>query len=97
MACPICRNKDAVEDLSFGGGKRFHCVPCGGFFRISTILDALSEGKLFDVDRARDRLDRQRNSKKRQPNDPNSLQYLEPILSVEDHGLLIESDGPSQQ
>jgi hypothetical protein len=89
MACPICKNIDAVEDLSFGGGKRFHCVPCGGFFRISSTLDALSEGKLYDVDRARERLDRQRELKKRQPTDPNRLQDLEPLLSSGDIDLLI--------
>lgn len=92
MACPICRNVDAVEDLSFGGGKRFHCLLCGGFFRISTTLNALSEGKLFDVDRTRERLDRQRELKKRQSTDPSKVQNLEPLLGPEDKDLLIDQD-----
>ena len=92
MACPICRNTDAIEDQSFGGGRRFHCVPCGVFFRISSTLDTLSEGKLYDVDRTRERLDRQRKLKNRQPAYPNGLQDLEPLLSSEDNDLLIEPD-----
>lgn len=92
MACPICRNIDAVEDLSFGGGKRFHCTSCGGFFRISSTLDALSAGNSYDVDRTRERLDGLREMKRREPQDPNKPQDLEPALSSEDQDLLIDPD-----
>ena len=92
MACPICRNIEAVEDLSFGGGRRFYCVPCGGFFRISSTLETLSEGKSYDVGRTRKRLDAQRELIKRGPQDPNKLQDLEPALSSDDQDLLIDPD-----
>lgn len=91
MSCPICRNKGALEDRSFGGGLRFNCVPCGGYFRISSTLDALAEGKSYDVDRARERLEERREFKKREPQDPNGPQDLEPVLDSDDKDLLIPS------
>lgn len=92
MVCPICRNIDAVEDLSFGGGLRFCCAPCGGYFRISSTLDAISQGKSYDVARTRLCLEERRDQKIREQNDLNRPQDLEPTLSSDDGGLLSDSD-----
>jgi hypothetical protein len=92
MSCPLCGNIAAREDLSFGGGRRFFCEPCGGFFRISSSLDAIAEGNTYDACRARERLEEKREAKKREPLDPNRPQDLEPALSSEDKDLLIEPD-----
>ncbi len=56
MNCPLCGNTNALEDLSFGGGLRVYCEPCGGFYRISSTLHTLAEGKTYDTERARTRL-----------------------------------------
>ncbi|WP_223513497.1 hypothetical protein [Pseudomonas sp. GL-R-26] len=88
MACTICGNEEAAEDKSFGGGLRFHCLPCGGFFRISSTLDTLAEGKIFNIDRSRERLEELRELKKREPQDPNRPQDLEPTLTSDDQELL---------
>lgn len=81
-----------MEDLSFGGGLRFHCAPCGGYFRISSTLDAITGNKVYDVARARLRLEEIREKKSREPNEPNRPQDLEPTLSSDDEGLLISPD-----
>ena len=81
-----------MEDLSFGGGLRFHCVPCGGYFRISSTLDTISGDKVYDVARARLRLEEIREQKSREQNDPNRPQDLEPTLSSDDEELLISPD-----
>ena len=60
MNCPLCGNTNALEDLSFGGGLRIHCEPCGGFYRISSTLHALAEGKSYDTECARTRLKKKR-------------------------------------
>jgi len=90
MACPVCRNEEAVEHPTYGGGLRFHCQPCGGFFRISSTLEAYLESKVFDIDRARQRLEMDRERKRREPQDPNRPQDLEPVLSSNDQDLLID-------
>jgi hypothetical protein len=92
MSCPLCGNNGAREDLSFGGGLRFYCEPCGGFFRISSTLDALAEGKTYDTQRARDRLEEKREAKRREAHEPNSAQDLEPALGSDDVDLLIDPD-----
>lgn len=89
MSCRICGNENAVEHASLGGGLRFHCQPCGGFFGISFTLETLAQGKLFDVERSRKRLDEIREQKKREPRDPSVHQNLEPTLTSHDDGLLI--------
>lgn len=89
MPCRICGNEEAVEHPSLGGGLRFHCQPCGGFFGISFTLESLAEGKVFDVDRTRDRLEEIREQKKREPRDQNLSQNLEPTLTSDDQRLLI--------
>ena len=89
MACPICGNADAVEHLTFGGGLRFSCAPCGGFFRISSTLETLATGKSFDVGRTRQLLEAKREQKKQEPLDPNRPQDLEPTLTSDDDELLI--------
>jgi len=90
MACRICGNEEAVEHQSFGGGLRFNCQPCGGFFGISYTLETLAEGKAFDVDRSRERLEEIRELKKQEPQDPNRPQDLEPTLTSDDRGLFID-------
>ncbi|WP_130905347.1 hypothetical protein [Pseudomonas sp. Sample_22] len=92
MACPICGNEAAVEHQTFGGGLRFHCQPCGGFFRISSTLETYLEGKVFDIDRSRERLDADREQKRRGPQDPNRPQDLEPTLNSYDRELLIDPE-----
>jgi hypothetical protein len=82
MNCPLCGNTNALEDLSFGGGLRIHCEPCGGFYRISSTLHALAEGKCYDTERARTRLKKKRETGK--------LEDQEPALGPEDKDLLIE-------
>jgi len=90
MSCRICGNEDAVEHASLGGGLRFHCQPCGGFFGISFTLESLAEGRLFDVERARERLEEIREQKKRQQQDANHSQNSEPTLTSDDQRLLID-------
>jgi len=90
MACPICGNAEAIEHLTFGGGLRFECAPCGGYFRISSTLETLAEGKTFDVAQSRERLEEVRELKKREPQDPNRPQDLEPTLTSDDDRLLID-------
>ncbi|VVO27143.1 hypothetical protein [Pseudomonas fluorescens] len=87
MSCPVCGNHGAREDLSFGGGMRFYCEPCGGFFRVSSTLINVAEGKTFDSERARKRLKEQREA-----HGPNSLQDPEPTLGPDDADLLIDPD-----
>ena len=84
MCCPLCGNNGALKDLSFGGGSRFYCEPCGGFFRISSALDTLAEGKTYDTKRARDRLEEQRKAQKREDQD------AEPALGPDDADLLTD-------
>jgi transposase-like protein len=83
MCCPLCGNHGARKDLSFGGGSRFYCEPCGGFFRISSTLDALAEGRIYDTKRARDRLEEQRKAHDQDP---------EPALGPDDADLLTDPD-----
>lgn len=83
MNCPLCGNTNALEDLSFGGGLRIHCEPCGGFYRISSTLHALAEGKIYHTERARARLKKKRETGK--------LEDQEPALGPEDKNLLIEA------
>ena len=92
MGCPVCGNTEAVEDLSFGGGVRFYCAPCGGHFRISSSLDAIQGDKTYDVERTRERLEADRARRRLQPQDPNRLQDLEPALSSADEDLLTDPD-----
>ncbi|CAH0126266.1 MULTISPECIES: hypothetical protein [Pseudomonas] len=82
MNCPLCGNTNALEDRSFGGGLRIHCEPCGGFYRISSTLHALAEGKSYDTELARTRLKKKRETGK--------LEDQEPALGPEDKDLLIE-------
>jgi hypothetical protein len=91
MACPICQNVEAIEDLSFGGGKRFYCLLCGGFFKISSTLNTLAEGKSYDVERTRERLEAKREAKKQEPQDPDIPGDLEPVLGFVDKDLLIDT------
>lgn len=83
MVCQIC-GEEAVRDRSFGGGKRFNCAPCGGFYRISTSLDALANGRQFNVQVARELLSERREENRRRGVDPNRLQDLEPTLYGDD-------------
>jgi hypothetical protein len=82
MNCPLCGNTNALEDLSFGGGVRIHCEPCGGFYRISSTLNTLAEGKTYDTERARARLKKKRETNKSEDQDP--------ALGPEDKDLLVE-------
>ena len=92
MCCPLCGNHGALKDLSFGGGSRFYCEPCGGFFRISSTLDGLAEGKTYDTKRARDRLGEKREAQRREAHVPNEAQDPEPALDPDDADLLIDPD-----
>ncbi|RON12019.1 hypothetical protein [Pseudomonas frederiksbergensis] len=82
MNCPLCGNTNALEDLSFGGGLRIYCEPCGGFYRISTTLNALADGKTYDTERTRARLKKKRET--------DNLEDQEPALGAEDKDLLVE-------
>ncbi|UVM52673.1 MULTISPECIES: hypothetical protein [unclassified Pseudomonas] len=84
MNCPLCGNTNALEDLSFGGGLRVYCEPCGGFYRVSSTLITLAEGKTCDTERARARLKKKRET--------DSLEDQEPALGPDDKDLFIESD-----
>lgn len=79
MTCPICL-AEATQDRSFGGGMRYYCPPCGGFYRISTSLDALAEGRNFNVEVARELLRERRDEKTRQRTPSTPDQDLEPTL-----------------
>ncbi|MBV7493514.1 MULTISPECIES: hypothetical protein [Pseudomonas] len=82
MNCPLCGNTYALEDSSYGSGLRIHCEPCGGFYRISTTLSGLAEGKIYDTERARARLKKKRET--------DELEDQEPALGAEDEDLLVE-------
>lgn len=58
MTCFVCR-AEAEELPGYGGDYRFMCGGCGEF-RVSTTLHSIIGVRVFDVERARAELDRQR-------------------------------------
>lgn len=89
MGCVVCLSEDGHEVRSFGGGRRFACVGCGGYFQVSSTLDALMGNKVFHVDETRRVLEQRRATLARQPLDPNNPQGREPILNSDDRDLLV--------
>lgn len=84
MACLICN--EAAEDLpGFGGDYRYLCTGCG-HFRISTSLFDEMNGRVFDLDRSRAELDRQRENRRLME----SLHDRVPLLTSHNRDLLIE-------
>ncbi len=53
MTCLVCGGEAGSEVESFGGGRRFFCEPCGGYYQASGTLNAMLRGKLFEVESTR--------------------------------------------
>jgi len=89
MVCIVCR-KSGREIESMGGGRRFHCDECGGYYRVSSSLDALIRGRDFDTDRTRAALQQRRAVLREHPRGAGRDQDFEPALISSDVSLLID-------
>ncbi len=88
MTCLVCGSEAGREVESFGGGRRFFCEPCGGYYQISDTLDAILRGRSFDVEPTRAHLERERNRLNIHPRGPAEHQS-EPILFGHDDRFLV--------
>lgn len=89
MLCIVCQSGGGEID-SMGGGRRFHCDGCGGYYRISDTLDAILGDKVFDIERTRTALDQRRAWLRDHPRGEGRDQDFEPILNSTDTDLLID-------
>lgn len=90
MVCIVCR-ENGREIESMGGGRRFHCEDCGGYYRMSSSLDAMLGDRKFDVERTRSVLQRRRADLLEHPRGEGRDQDFEPALISSDEHLLVAS------
>lgn len=95
MPCPVC-DRDAVVRPIGTGGLHIYCKRCGGFFKISSTLEALMKEGTINTPAAQQVLAQRREALKMSGIDDDGPKDLGPTLYGGDCSIVLKSGRPKR-